>query len=102
MDNLSSILFKSAESGTVGPSFLRGRFWLGKTGDTYLDMRGLGKGAVWVDGHALGRFWNIGPQYTLYVPGAWLKTGANEVVVFDLDGKVNANLRGLSQPVCAQ
>jgi len=102
MDNLSSILFKPAESGAVGPSFLRGRFWLGKTGDTYLDMRGLGKGAVWVNGHALGRFWNIGPQYTLYVPGAWLKTGANEVVVFDLDGKVNANLRGLSQPVCAQ
>ena len=46
-------------------------------------MRGQSKGVAWVNGHLLGRFWNIGPQYTLYVPEEWLKTGVNEVVVFD-------------------
>ena len=34
-----------------------------------------GKGAVWVNGKSLGRFWNIGPQQTLYLPAPWLKEG---------------------------
>jgi beta-galactosidase len=50
---------------------------------------------MWVNGHALGRFWNIGPQKTLYVPGPWLKKGMNEVVVFDVEGKAGERLEGL-------
>ena len=50
-----------------------------------------------MNGHALGRFWKIGPQKTLYVPGPWLKKGANEVVVFDVDGKPGATLEGLAK-----
>jgi len=50
-----------------------------------------------VNGHALGRFWKIGPQKTLYVPGPWLKKGANEVVVFDVEGKPGAMLEGLAK-----
>ena len=46
-----------------------GHFTLSRAGDTFLDVRALGKGAVWINGHALGRFWDIGPQQTLYVPG---------------------------------
>ena len=42
-------------------------------GDTFLDLRGWEKGTVWVNGHHLGRFWQIGPQQTLYVPGPWLR-----------------------------
>lgn len=102
MNDISGVTFKDAENTSHGPSFLRGQFTLTQTGDTYLDMRGLGKGAVWVNGHALGRFWDVGPQYSLYVPGPWLKTGSNDVVVFDLDGKSNLQLRGLSQPVYSQ
>ena len=49
-------------------------------------MEAFGKGMVYVNGHALGRFWNIGPQQTLYVPGCWLKKGNNEVVVLDIVG----------------
>ena len=67
-----------------GPAFYRGTFQLAHTGDTFLDTRGWGKGTVWVNGHQLGRFWQIGPQQTLYVPGPWLKRGTNDVVVFDL------------------
>jgi beta-galactosidase len=39
---------------------------------------------VWVNGHNLGRYWNIGPQHRLYCPAGWLKRGANEIVVLDL------------------
>jgi beta-galactosidase len=99
MKDVRSIVFKPNGSGNLGPSFLRGTFALSQTGDTYLDMRGQGKGIAWINGHLLGRFWNIGPQYTLYVPEAWLKTGANEVVIFDFDAKANHDLRGLDHPV---
>ncbi len=67
-----------------GPHYCFGSFELTKTGDTFLDVSSLGKGLIWINGHALGRFWNIGPQKTLYVPGPWLKKGRNEVVVFDM------------------
>ena len=66
--------------------YYRGTFNLKKTGDTFMDMETWGKGLVYVNGHALGRFWSIGPQQTLYVPGCWLKKGTNEVVVLDVVG----------------
>ena len=66
------------------PSFYYATFNLAQTGDTFLDVSALGKGLIWINGHALGRFWNIGPQQTLYVPAPWLKQGQNKVVVFDL------------------
>ena len=53
----------------------------------YIDnMEAFGKGQVYVNGHALGRFWQIGPQQTLYLPGCWLKKGKNEVIVLDVVG----------------
>ena len=80
-----------AEGGAEGPAslpttptFYRAHFTLAQTGDTFLDIHTLGKGALWINGHPIGRFWNIGPQQTLYVPGPWLRQGDNEVVVFDL------------------
>ena len=49
-------------------------------------MEAFGKGMVYINGHAIGRFWSIGPQQTLYVPGCWLKKGTNEVIVLDIVG----------------
>ena len=74
---------------TILPSeigYYRGTFCLKKTGDTFLNMETWGKGQVYVNGHALGRFWRIGPQQTLYCPGCWLKKGENEIVVLDVVG----------------
>ena len=65
------------------PMYYYGEFNLKRTADTYLDMHGFGKGVVFVNGHNLGRYWEIGPQYSLYVPGVWLKQGSNEIVIFD-------------------
>ena len=68
------------------PAYYRSSFKVKKIGDTYLDMSSWGKGLVWVNGHCLGRFWEVGPQQTLYLPGCWLKKGKNEIVVLDIVG----------------
>ena len=97
MTDLGSLRF--SHENAEGPAFHRGEFDLASTGDTFLDMRGFGKGAVWVNGHNLGRYWNIGPQQTLYLPGAWLKKGRNEVIVFDLEDVSQPSLQGLREPI---
>ncbi len=79
--------------------FYVGAFDLTRTGDTFLDMRDWGKGTVWVNGHQLGRFWGIGPEQTLYVPGPWLRAGRNDVVVFDLLAPEHSTLQGLDHPI---
>jgi beta-galactosidase len=100
MDDLRRLQFSKASAETPrGPAFYRGQFDLPDTGDTFLDTRGWGKGAVWVNGHALGRFWNLGPQQTLYLPAPWLRKGANEVVVFAQDKPKGHRMRGLRTPV---
>ncbi|AXF03589.1 beta-galactosidase [Paraburkholderia hospita] len=53
-------------------------------GDVYFDMSEWTKGIVWINGHNLGRYWNIGPQRRLYCPAPWLKPGDNTVLIFDL------------------
>jgi beta-galactosidase len=100
MNHFSQLHFQSPDPGNAatGPAFYQGQFNLQSTGDTFLDLRGWDKGAVWINGHALGRFWNVGPQQTLYVPAPWLKNGTNEVIVFTL-GRRNVRLRGLRSPV---
>ena len=57
---------------------------LDETGDTYLNMENWQKGYVFVNGHNIGRYWNKGPQQKLFLPGVWLETGSNDIVVMDL------------------
>jgi len=64
--------------------FFKGNFFLGAAGDTFLDMTNFKKGIAWVNGHNLGRYWNIGPQKRLYCPASFLRQGTNEMIVFDL------------------
>ena len=86
----------------TGPAYWVGAFDLAAVGDTFLDLRDWGKGMVWVNGHPLGRFWEIGPQQTLYLPGCWLREGRNEVIVLDLKGPRSPTLQGLGQPILDQ
>jgi beta-galactosidase len=74
----------SAKEATQPGVFFKGDFQLAATGDTYLDLSKWDKGLVWVNGHNLGRYWNIGPQKQLFCPAPWLKKGKNEIVIFDL------------------
>ena len=76
----------------------RGYFTLKKVGDTFLNFETWGKGQVYVNGHAMGRIWSIGPQQTLYVPGCWLKKGKNEIIVLDVVGPKEAVVWGQAEP----
>jgi beta-galactosidase len=86
----------------TGPAFWRGEFEAAKPADTFLDVSAWGKGVLWVNGRCMGRFWNIGPTQTMYVPGAWLKQGRNEVIVLDLLGPQEPTLAGLEKPILDQ
>ena len=81
------------------PAFHKGIFTVRQKGDCFVDMSRWGKGAVWVNGKSLGRFWNIGPQQTLYLPAPWLKEGENEIVVFEMEDTGNRVLQGLDRPI---
>ena len=97
LDNLWKLSFHSRP--VTGPAFCRANFDLTQVGDTFLDLRGWGKGYVWVNGHNLGRFWGVGPQQSLFCPGVWLKMTANEIIVLDLDSDVARTLQGRTNPV---
>ena len=90
---------KFTQQKTNGPAWYRSTFNLKENGDTYLDMSSWGKGMVWVNGHNIGRFWEIGPQQTLFMPGCWLKKGENEIIVLDLDTPESTTITGLAAPI---
>jgi beta-galactosidase len=97
---LAGLHFDSAKS--AGPAFWRAIVELQSPGDTFLDLRTWGKGVVWVNGHCLGRFWNIGPTQTMYLPGPWLKAGRNEIIILDVLGPEKPSIAGRSEPVLDQ
>ena len=88
-----------ADSATTGPAFWRATVKVEQPGDCFLDMHSWGKGFVWVNGHNLGRYWNIGPQQTMYVPGPWLHAGDNEITILDLLGPEKPVIAALEKPV---
>ncbi|WP_329903707.1 glycoside hydrolase family 35 protein [Porphyromonas pogonae] len=82
------------------PTVYEGTFNLKETGDTFVDMKNWGKGIIFVNGKNLGRYWKVGPQQTLYLPGVWLKKGENKIVIFEqLNEKVHTNLHTVKTPI---
>ena len=101
LDNqmLAGLKFSASAPATNTPAFWRGTFHLDKAADTFLDLHHWGKGDLWVNGHCLGRFWNIGPCQTAYTPGCWLHDGDNEIVLLDVLGPDNPEIAGVEKPV---
>ncbi|HLX25883.1 MAG TPA: beta-galactosidase family protein [Candidatus Cybelea sp.] len=97
LDGISGLRFGGKTSSA--PAFYRGTFALAEPGDTYLDTSRLGKGILFVNGRNAGRYWRIGPQQALYVPGAWLRPGRNEAVVFDVTIVEKPLIRGAREPI---
>ncbi len=90
--------FKEDAKMMGGRGYYRGYFNINKVGDTFLNFETWGKGQVYVNGHAMGRIWSIGPQQTLYIPGCWLKKGKNEVIVLDVVGPKEPVVWGQDKP----
>ena len=98
LEILPRIVSKSKIPSDV-PVFKKGTFSLEKPIDTYLDVQHWGKGSAWINGHNLGRYWNVGPQQTLYIPAEWLKVGTNEIVIFELSGTTKTSINSLDKPI---
>ncbi|HYW43619.1 MAG TPA: glycoside hydrolase family 35 protein [Bryobacteraceae bacterium] len=77
--------------------FFLGTFDLAEPADTFLDLSGYQKGLVWVNGHNLGRYWNLGPQKRLYCPAGWLRRGQNQILVLDLHQLQPAAVMGFAE-----
>lgn len=94
--------FNNAIANNPLPTLKKGYFTIDKPADTYLDFSKWGKGVVWVNGHNLGKYWGIGPQQTVYLPVEWLKTGKNEIVIFELLTPEQQTLKGIKKPILDQ
>jgi beta-galactosidase len=97
-DYLNSVLSPTQKKSRVWEDqpgqFFQGEFYMASLGDTYLDMSEFEKGIVWVNGKNVGRYWNRGPQTRLYLPGAWMRKGSNQIIVFDLHKIKAGSIRG--------
>jgi len=92
MDDLSALDFQSDSAESFdSPVFLRGKLCIeGEPCDTFIRLDGFSKGFVTVNGKNIGRYYNpAGPQKTLYVPAPFLRTGENEIIVFESDKTVS-------------
>jgi beta-galactosidase len=83
---LRELRYTPCDGQRRGPAVYRGTLRVEQVGDTFLDLSSWQKGSVWVNGHHLGRYWDLGPQQTLYLPGCWLHEGDNEILVLDATG----------------
>ncbi|HBG42174.1 MAG TPA: beta-galactosidase [Porphyromonadaceae bacterium] len=82
------------------PLLYEGAFLLNEVGDTFIDMQNWGKGIVFVNGRNIGRYWKVGPQQTLFIPGVWLKKGENQLLIFEqLNDEMQQQVHTVKQPI---
>ncbi|WP_344754997.1 glycoside hydrolase family 35 protein [Gryllotalpicola koreensis] len=92
----------AATSTSASPRFHLAEFTLDSPADLFLDSAGWGKGNAWLNGFPLGRYWQAGPQRTLYVPAGATQAGSNRLVVLEVDTLVSASARFLPAPELGQ
>lgn len=68
------------------PSFYKYTATIAEPEDTFVNMESFGKGIVLINGFNIGRYWNVGPTLSLYIPKSLLQKGKNEIVVFETEG----------------
>lgn len=84
LDNLDKLKYSSSVKKDE-PVFLRGSFKTDSKADCFIHLDGFNRGCVYINGFNLGRFWKVGPQKSLYIPGTLLKD-ENEIIVFNIGG----------------
>ncbi|WP_337249960.1 hypothetical protein [Chryseobacterium rhizosphaerae] len=99
-DTFPKLSDKMKNIASHSPVVQEAEFILNETGDTFLDMRKLGKGIVFINGKNIGRYWSkVGPQQTLYIPGAWLKKGSNKIQIFEQIFENNTSISSIDHPI---
>lgn len=88
----------TAAGKLAAPAFYKGTFEVNERADTFIRLDGWTKGVVYLNGFNLGRYWEVGPQQTLYVPAPLLKEGSNELVIFELHGTSKPAVELLDTP----
>ncbi|KAI7790168.1 putative beta-galactosidase-1-like protein 2 [Triplophysa rosa] len=83
INRLESLKWVSVGKKPSYPAFFRGRLVVDEPTDTFVKLPNWSKGVVFVNGRNLGRHWSVGPQKGLYLPGPWLRSGDNQIVVFE-------------------
>lgn len=84
LDNLDKLKYSSSVKKDE-PVFLKGKFKADSKADCFVHLDGFNRGCVYINGFNLGRFWKVGPQKSLYIPGTLLKD-ENEIIVFNIGG----------------
>ncbi|MBA9026671.1 glycoside hydrolase family 35 protein [Peribacillus huizhouensis] len=84
LNEINHLQFSNCETKENHPYFHRGILTINEVADTFIDVSNWTKGVVFVNGHNLGRYWEIGPQQTLYVPAPFLREGENEIILLEL------------------
>lgn len=97
LDNIKDVDFSSKWIENT-PSFYRYEFEVKEAADTFLDCSKLGKGAAFINGFNLGRYWSEGPVCYLYIPAPLLKTGLNEIIVFETENVLSESLALKDKP----
>jgi hypothetical protein len=62
----------------------------------HLHLEANGNGFIYINGHALGRYWQAGPQHDFYLPECWLAFGGGKKNIIAL------NLRPVDKGVSVQ
>ena len=103
-ENLGNDVFDNVPAKTDRlnglPIVYEGTFNLEQTGDTFIDMESWGKGIIFINGINIGRYWQVGPQQTLYIPGVWLKKGENKITIFEqLNNDIKTEVNTVKTPI---
>ena len=88
LNDLSPVRFGPTRPFDGRPQLLRGAFTVdGAPEDTFVRLDGFKKGVIFVNGRVLSRYWEVGPQKTAYLPAPFMRTGENELIILELDGR---------------
>lgn len=99
LDNLEAIDWSGAgDPKERGAAFYRGTFTVDNVADTFMTFAGWEKGQAYINGFNLGRYWEAGPQRTLYVPAPILKEGENELILFEVGTVEKPEVEFLAEP----
>jgi len=97
LEDLTGLKFRT-DSNIRFPGFFRGTFAVDEPADTFVSMEGWKKGIVFVNGFNLGRYWEVGPTKTLYLPAPLLRKGDNEIIIFELEGVEDLSVEFVDKP----